>query len=75
VNTRRFADQIPRDLRNLPENLLAEVYTVREFGVHPWTVRLRFRPLRDSDLETTLLGTQTSYSPAYTVDATTVRSS
>jgi hypothetical protein len=40
VNTRRFADQITRDLRSLPENLLAEVYTVRRFGVHPWTVRL-----------------------------------
>ena len=34
---------------------------------------LRFRPLRGSHLETTLLGNQPGYSPAYTIDATTLR--
>ena len=34
---------------------------------------LRFRPLRGSHIETTLLGTQTGYSPAYTIGDTTLR--
>jgi hypothetical protein len=34
---------------------------------------LRFRPLRGPHLETTLLGTQPGYSPAYTIDDTTLR--
>jgi hypothetical protein len=34
---------------------------------------LRFRPLRGPHLETTLLGTQTGYSPAYTIIDTTLR--
>jgi len=34
---------------------------------------LRFRPLRGSHIETTLLGTQTGYSPAYTIVDTTLR--
>jgi hypothetical protein len=34
---------------------------------------LRFRPLRGPHLETTLLGTQAGYSPAYTITDTTLR--
>ena len=34
---------------------------------------LRFRPLRGPHLETTLLGTQTGYSPAYTLVDSTLR--
>jgi len=34
---------------------------------------LRFRPLRGPHLETTLLGNQPGYSPAYTINATTLR--
>ena len=34
---------------------------------------LRFRPLRGPHLETTLLGTQTGYSPGYTIADATLR--
>jgi hypothetical protein len=49
---------------------IADATLVAQLPIH---FPLRFRPLRGPHLETTLLGTQTGYSPAYTVDATTLR--
>ena len=49
---------------------IADATLVAQLPIH---FPLRFRPLRGPHRETTLLGTQTGYSPAYTVDATTLR--
>ena len=50
--------------------VVADATLVAQLPIH---FPLRFRPLRGPHLETTLLGTQTGYSPAYTIDDSTLR--
>ena len=50
--------------------IIADATLVAHLPIH---VPLRFRPLRGPYLETTLLGMQLGYGPAYTINATTLR--